>query len=196
MYTLYKTEGIVLESADTGESNKYISILTKDFGFIKALARSAREEKSKLRYSLQDLSYINTSLVRGRDIWRITGAKEHYNLYRELSGEMDKLRMLIRVFALLKRLLHGEEKNESLFLTVVNGIDFARGNRLDGDSLINVEYIVVLRILAELGYVAKKSAFDSLLSSSAITHSTIAGLFPIRDSALIAINRALAESQL
>ena len=112
---IYKTEGFVLGSVNIGEANQYLSLFTKDLGLVKATARSVREERSKLRYSLQHFSYSSFSLVRGRNVWRITGAQEKYNIFHDCKGDKEKQQMLARLFSLLQRLLAGEEKNEHLF---------------------------------------------------------------------------------
>ena len=52
----YKTEAFILGSISTGEANRFIDIFTKELGRIRATARSVREERSKLRFSLQDFS--------------------------------------------------------------------------------------------------------------------------------------------
>jgi len=102
-----------LGGTNIGEGHRYITLFTKDLGLVKAHARSVREERSRLRYSLQHFSYSDFSLVRGRDVWRITGAREHYNIHRALSAERQKQVMVSRLFALLERLLHGEEKKRA-----------------------------------------------------------------------------------
>ena len=114
-HTLYTTECIVLGSRDSGEANRYISLFTREIGLVHAVARSVREEKSKLRYCLQDFSFTDATLVRGREVWRITGAEERYSLHQELKDENGKLFVATQILNLLQRLVHGEEKNDYLF---------------------------------------------------------------------------------
>jgi len=72
MYRTYTTEAVVLGSRDAGEANKYYFLLTRELGLIHAFAQGVRELKSKLRYSLAELSYVKVSLVRGKEKWRLT----------------------------------------------------------------------------------------------------------------------------
>ena len=108
MHHIYQTEGIVLERRPVGEAGIYVSIFTRDFGFLRADARGCRSLASKLRYSLQDFSRSNISLVRGRNSWRVTGAYLIENLNSELKECREKLFLSARVFSLLRRLLHGD----------------------------------------------------------------------------------------
>ncbi|HVZ76226.1 MAG TPA: recombination protein O N-terminal domain-containing protein, partial [Candidatus Paceibacterota bacterium] len=53
MHALFVTEGIVLGKRGVGEANMFLAILTREQGLLKASARSARREQSKLRYALE-----------------------------------------------------------------------------------------------------------------------------------------------
>lgn len=200
MYTIHKTEGFILGGGNMGEANRYISIFTKDIGLVKVVARSAREERSKLRYGLQDFSHSGISLVRGRDVWRLTGASEQYNLHQEFCDSKDKLIVLARIFSLLRRLLHGEEKNDELFEVLSCGFEFTRDNVLNEELLKNFECIIALRILYTLGYAAKKSeereCFKEFLNSPHLNHIILENVSAVKDSMISEINKALKESHL
>jgi len=193
---LYKTKGFVLGGINAGEANRYISLFTKDIGLVRAVAKSVREERSKLRYSLQDFSYSDISLVRGRDVWRVTGAAEHYNIHRVLEGQKEKQAVVVRLFSLLRRLLHGEEKNDHLFSTLVAGHTFLQNTELDANALENFECIVVLRILYALGYVGEQEQFEELMNAPELSGDMLTKIAPMRRAAVSEINRALKESQL
>ncbi len=76
MHHIYHTEGIILGSKAYGEAGKCYYIFTKDLGMIFASAQGVRKISSKLRYVLQDFSYIKLDLVRGKDFWRLTSASK------------------------------------------------------------------------------------------------------------------------
>src|SRR3989344_4658930 len=112
---VYDTEGFILGSTPLGEANHLISVLTQELGFIRGFARSSRRENSKLRYALQNLSFVRLSLVRGKEMWRIIGAHEGEQMYRELCHDEAKLALLGNLRALLMRLVQGEDRHEHLF---------------------------------------------------------------------------------
>ncbi|HJO89591.1 MAG: DNA repair protein RecO [Candidatus Pacebacteria bacterium] len=196
MHTLYSTECIVLGGVDSGEANKYISLFTKDIGLVKAVAKSVREEKSKLRYCLQDFSITLATLVRGKEVWRITGAEERYNLHNELKGDNEKLFTITQILNLLQRLVHGEEKNDYLFDTLSNGLEFIKREKINKDALKNFEHLIVLRILYSLGYIAKKDNFDKLLQKTFVSEELLKEAESRRKDIIFAINRALKEAHL
>ena len=196
MHTLYSTECIVLGGVDSGEGSKYISLFTKDIGLVRAVAKSVREEKSKLRYCLQDFSCTYATLVRGKEVWRITGAEERYNLHNELKGESEKIFTITQILNLLQRLVHGEEKNEYLFDTLSCGFEFIKTEKMDRDALKNFEHLVVLRVLYSLGYIAKENNFTELLRLTEINEELLSDTLSRRKDIIFAINRALKEAHL
>jgi hypothetical protein len=86
MYHKHTTHAFVLDVSTSGEKNHFVTLFTREFGMIKAKAQSVRVMDSKLRYALQEYSYIEVSLVKGKDIWRITNALPIYNFYFELMS--------------------------------------------------------------------------------------------------------------
>lgn len=195
-HTLYSTECIVLGSRDSGEANKYISLFTKEMGLVRAVAKSVREERSKLRYSLQDFSVTSATLVRGREVWRITGAEERYSLHQEIKDDNDKLFIITQILNLIGRLVHGEERNEYLFDTLHNSLEFLRREKLDKEILKNFEHLTVLRILYSLGYIANKEELSEVLQGTYVDKDLLKKTQTARKQIVLAINNALKEAHL
>ena len=85
MYHIHTTHALVVGMLPVGEKHYFVNLFTKDFGMIRAKAQSVRVNVSKLRFALQEYSFVNISLVRGKDTWRITNAEPIYNIYFELK---------------------------------------------------------------------------------------------------------------
>ena len=157
-YHIYHTEGFIIDSIDAGEANKLLTLYTEDLGLVRAAAQAVRTLGSKLRPSIQDLSFASLALVRGKEVWRLTGAKKLISLYDKrlsLGGRV----VLARILSLVKRLVAGESRNNELFaiLSTLSSFCFKerglfkedRGASKDMESL---EMIASLRVLASLGY--------------------------------------------
>lgn len=153
---IYQTEALVLKGVKIRESNLFVDVFTRELGLIRAAVQSARKESSKMRYSLQDYTHLDVSLVRGREVWRVTGASEYSNGYYKLRDEQHKLLLLKKINSLLLRLLHGEEKNEQLYDGVISFNKYLEKNHIKTEDCLAIECLTVLRILYHLGYVAKK----------------------------------------
>ena len=104
-------------------------MFTRNFGLILAQVQSIRNLKSKLRYSLQDLSYSNIDLVRGKGGWRIISARNKENIFHILntSEHIVAMTMLSRIVILLRRLVKGEEENQQLFSDIMSLYDVLKG---------------------------------------------------------------------
>src|SRR5664279_2208052 len=121
MHHIYHTEGIILGSRNYGEAGKCYYIFTRDLGMIYASASGVRKMSSKLRFVLQDFSYIKVDLVQGRDFWRVTSASKT-NMLEQISKNKETFGVFSNIANLLKRLLAGVEPNESLFADLINGL--------------------------------------------------------------------------
>jgi recombinational DNA repair protein (RecF pathway) len=196
MYHLYHTQAFVLRSTDTGEANKYYSLFTREFGLIRASAQSVRAAHSKLRPGLIDYAHTNISLVRGKNTWRLTSAVSIGNVYQELSGSKEVSRMFARSFALLSRLLQGEEKNAELFDHVLSAYHFARHGSYNSMFVSNFEYVLVLRILHSLGYVGSAPEIVGFINSLYWSDEVLQRMDHVKVSALQEINKSLKASQL
>ena len=192
MHHIYHTEGIILGSKNYKEADKYFYIFTRDLGLIYASAQGIRKMSSKLRFVLQDFSYIKVDLVSGRDIFRITSASAN-NLLNEIKNKKENFKIFVNITRLLRRLLAGVEPNEILFQDVVNGL-FVLENANVPD-LPNVEMIIVLRILNNLGYIGKVEDWENLIKSP-FEDGLIFEASRSRSKVLKYINKALKETHL
>ena len=196
MYSIYTTEGFILKSVSSGEADKFFTILTKDFGLIRAESRGVRKFDSKLRYALQDFSLVNFSLIRGREKWRIGSASLIKNVFADLRGKFGSLALIARVSALLSRLLTGEEKNSALFEHVKNAVIFISDDDHSDLVLQNVEYLLVLRILYSLGYLGASPDWSVFTSSPFFETELLMKMEQSKRQAIATINKSLKESHL
>lgn len=204
MHEIYQTEGLVLKSKDLGEADKNLFVFTKDFGLIKIIAQGLRKIASKLRYGLQEFSFAQVSLVRGKNVWRMTNALCDSNFYFSLSGNKKKLIVISRVLNLLNQLVPEEEKNENLYLTIRQALLFLERTELEDKDLPSFENITVLRILYCLGYFDKDKKLneetfylyflDLLEWSDSLLKKM--GEEKIKQQVIVDINKSLRSSQL
>ena len=159
MHQILATEGVVLGKRPLGEANTLIFLFTKEAGLLKVSARSARLSRSKLRYGLEPLTVGRYALVRGRHEWKLTGTGR---LSRELfDTPPERRRALGRIAKLLLRLIHGEEQVGELYGVALAGFEALVA--VPESDVEHVECLLVLRILAHLGYVPDRPEIAGLL---------------------------------
>ena len=149
---------------------------------------------SKLRFSLQDFSLTEVSLVRGKEVWRLTGAKlvKENNLLKKYPANFL---ILFRLSRLLLRLLHGEEKNEKLFDLLLQTLSFL-DQPFTSKELKTLEIIAVLRILRCLGYFGQEKALENFAENIVWNKQILQDFLGEQARALVLINYALKETQL
>lgn len=192
-HTHYVTDALVLGGTPVGEANRYLSLLTREFGLVAALARGVRFERSKLRFALADGRACTLTLLRGREVWRITGAMPAA-WAPALSRKEAALRA--RLFALLRRLLPGEERNDELFAIIEDALSFLAREHPQGASLAALEELSVLRALGALGYRSRAPALAPLLGAEPVGSVTLARAAALHRPLVSEINSLLSASHL
>ena len=132
----YATESFVLASYETAEHDRTYKLFTKEFGLIFARATSVRKLESKLRTHLQVGRMTRVTLVKGKEIWRITGGEE-YHCYPLLRDD---------VFKLLERFVRGEGVQKTLFTHMKDIV--STGNVDERTGRLLATYL----LLVDLGY--------------------------------------------
>ncbi len=163
---------------------------------IGAVAQGIRLAQSKLRYHVQDFSFCMVSIVRGKEVWRLTGAHGI-----DFEGNTKSGTLHIKILKLLKRLLQGEEKNEKLF-EIVEAL-YARGANeqnvapldLEREDDEIIECLTVLRILNILGYISSGN-LTHYLKNNSLSKDIINEAKRDKSRIVMVINSALKESQL
>ncbi|MEK7072118.1 MAG: DNA repair protein RecO, partial [Patescibacteria group bacterium] len=190
MHHIYHTEGIILGSRNFGEAGRYYSIFTRDFGLVSASAQGVRKMSSKLRFVLQDFAYLKIDLVKGKDFWRVTNATKTNKLENLSNPEIFKV--FINISKLLKRLLAGEDANTALFFDLLHGLSVLEKSKTK-EEINNVEAIIVLRVLHNLGYIGNSESLEDLIKSP-FEEDLVFRVSKNRTKILYQINKALKET--
>ena len=182
-----------MDSANREEADKLFSIFTRDLGMIYATAQGIRKMSSKLRFVLQDFAYLKIDLVAGKNIFRVTSASKT-NVLEKITKTPETFRVFANIARLLKRLLAGVEPNEALFADVLKGL-FALEKTKTKEDLLNIEAIIVLRILNNLGYIGEHEILQNLIKSP-FEENIVFEASKSRAKILHQINKALKETHL
>lgn len=167
---IYQTKAFIIDSVDVGEANKLLTIFTADFGLVHVSAQGVRIMKSKLRPSIQDLSYSKIALVRGKEYWRLTSAEKLISLY-DKRVHLPVRKVIAQSLQFVKRLTAGEAKHDELFdmLSKLFTFCFENSKQLaaheDGPKtgvLPALKLIIDFRVLESLGYGSDDAEFNDI----------------------------------
>lgn len=160
-HRLYRTEGLIIDRRDVGESSRLFFILTRDFGLVSVLAQGIRALASRLRYQTQSGYLLRLDLVRGREFWRLTGALRSEE-WAPLANDPVKLVAAAALHRLLRRLIRGETSQPELFLELKSGLSFITTNDLSLSARRSFLIVAGLRLVYHLGYLAPRPELEFL----------------------------------
>lgn len=184
-----------MSAVPAGESNRYMHVLTKNFGLIGANVQGVRELRSKLRFSLGLFSHAELALVRGKDVWRVTSAIPLQS-YEALFFDKEKLHIFARIASLVRRLVVGETEHTALFDFIFRAALFLATEKLTAKELLYTEALVALSILDVLGYGEKTSQLNHFVGLPPIDKKLLIAFEPEYAKAVSSISRSLRESHL
>lgn len=115
----YKTEGIIIRVRDYKEADRIITVFTRDYGKVQAIAKGCRKQKSRKRGIIQLFTYGDFAFYRGRTLDTVTQCegKESFGVLRE---DLDRMAYGAYLAELLDGLVPSGEPHEDVFcLTLV-----------------------------------------------------------------------------
>jgi recombinational DNA repair protein (RecF pathway) len=185
--------GVVVRKAPSGDGSTRVLLYTDGAGLVWVHAQSAREERSQLRQHIQVGTRGVYSLVRGRDVWRLSGVLRTENMHFELSEKSEAQKTLQRVLLFVRQFVRGEG-SDPYFFTVLWGF-FDSLDTYEGEALKNAEHAVILRMLAALGYVEGGDRVHRFLEAS-YDNLTLEDVGKERKALLAVINEGISASGL
>ena len=194
MHHIYHTEAFVLGSRQHGEDSKVITLYTEELGLVRARAQGIRKISSKLRFTLQNFSYAQVDLVRGKEVWRITTATPLFS-NSDILNSPQREQVIARIASLVSRLVAGEEPNTEIFFILIKLCDILRSEIADDPAFCSkIELFYVAKILMSLGYLSRSS--HDLVSKEIDMIPEDFNNAQYRQKLIAEINEALALSQL
>lgn len=150
------TKGLVIKEQTIGESDRLVTLLTADFGLVKAFVRRAKQLKSRLNSATTLFAYCDFSLYRSKDAFVVDDAVP-IEVFFNLRQDIDRL-TLAQYFAQLAYELSAEEQpqDELLRLTLNSLHLLCMGEK----SITQIKAVFEFRALCLGGYMPSVLACD------------------------------------
>lgn len=191
-HTIYNTEAFVLSSKNSGEADRLFELFTKDFGVVSAKATGIRKIEAKARFVVQDFRYVDISLVKGKNYWRLISARPIHEL-NSIKSLATSSR--IRSLQLIQKLAPKEEQLENLFKELVNAYSFSSKIHPDKEEMSGLEALLALKILHSLGYWGDEQG-DKYFVTSPFDNETIEKINKTRKYIIKELNKSLKATHL
>ncbi|MGH3457059.1 DNA repair protein RecO [Aeromicrobium sp.] len=85
--SLYRDAGVVLRTHKLGEADRIITLLTRDRGLVRAVARGVRKTTSRFGGRLEPFMHVDLQLAEGRSLDVITQVETISAFARDLGGD-------------------------------------------------------------------------------------------------------------
>lgn len=113
MVPTYRDHAVVLRTHKLGEADRIITLLTRDHGKVRAVARGVRRTSSKFGGRLEPFSHVDLQFATGRSLDVITQAVSLNQYGRPLAGDFGRWTMGQVMVETADRLV-AEEKEPAL----------------------------------------------------------------------------------
>ncbi len=159
----YSDTGIVVRVMDSGEADKYISIISENHGLIQLMARGVRRPASKKSPHLDLFNLIKFSVGRG-DSTRYLNQVESISFFPAIKSDYSKVGISMTIAEILTNTLPVDVEDREIFLSLKS---FLEGlERAENKKEINgLGRRFGLFLLRHLGYPPPKSPDTDNLSS-------------------------------
>lgn len=191
---IYHAEAIILGAFPSGEGDRLLYCYTRELGLVLAHAKSIREARSRLRYSLQLFSHARIDLIRGRHGWKLISATP-ITSFRDIWGHPGRRHVAAQHLRLVRRLIQGEEPHDTLFDELLRGFHLLSSID-EHETLKDAELLLVVRLLNALGYWGEQQMFFPVVDGVLISEENLKQMRPLRTRILTEVNQALLSTQL
>jgi DNA repair protein RecO (recombination protein O) len=144
----FRVEGVILRHADWGETDRLVTLYTRERGKVRALAKGARKIRSRKAGHLEPFTRVTLQLARSHDLPIVTQA-DTLDAYLPIHEDLAKTGQAAYIVELLDRFTYEDDtENYGIFRLLTEVL-----SRLEkeSDPWLAIRYYEV-RLLDLLGY--------------------------------------------
>ncbi len=148
--SLYRDQAVVIRTQKLGEADRIITMLTREHGRIRCVAKGVRRTKSKFGARLEPGSHIDVQLFIGKTFDTVTQVEAIENFGDELSRDYRRWTITSAILETAERFT-SQEREPALqeYQLVVGGLRALAEDRHDSSLILDA---FLLRSLALGGY--------------------------------------------
>lgn len=147
--TLYRDEAVVLRTHKLGEADRIVTLLTRQHGKVRAVAKGVRRTRSRFGARLEPFMMTDVQLYEGRSLDTVTQAETLAPYGERLVADYPSYTAGTAMLETAERLTEEREPAVQQFLLLVGGLRTLAGGEHDS-SLVLDAYL--LRSLSVAGW--------------------------------------------
>lgn len=142
------TKGLVIREQTIGESDRLVTLLTADYGLVRAFVRGAKQMKNRLASSTSLFAYSDFSLYRGRDAFSVDNASP-IEVFFDLRKDIERLAVAQYFAQLAYELAEEEQPAPEMLSVLLNSLHLLCNSNKD---IRIIKSVVEFRFLSLSGY--------------------------------------------
>ncbi len=128
------TDALVLRVTDTGESDRLVTLLTSEYGVLRAFANRAKKINNRMHGATQSLCYGDFSIYKSRDSYIIDDATAK-EVFFGLREDIEKLSLAQYFCALASELVPEMEPARDYLRVTLNSLHLLEKQRRSNDFI-------------------------------------------------------------
>lgn len=154
----YKTEGIILKRRNSGEADRVLTIFTKHYGKIYAVARGVRRITSRRGGNVEIFTHVSVFLIEGK-VTNILTEAETIHSFQELRKDLQSVGYAYTICELIDKLLPEKQDHENVFYSAVNALLMLNKKEQKGEVVVEEFEKELMRLL---GFWPKDKPFENI----------------------------------
>lgn len=150
------TDGLVVTEKSTGESDRIVTLLTRDYGIIRAFVRGAKSVKNKNQSGTSIFAYSKFSIYRGRDAYIVDDAVP-IEVFYKLRENLEFISLAQYFCELVTHLAPEETPAEEHLSVMLNSLYLLSNGKRPQPFL---KAVTELRLMSISGYMPRLLACD------------------------------------
>lgn len=152
----FRTEGVVIRRRNFGEADRILTIYTRDYGKVSALAKGVRRPRSKKAGHIELGNWCKVFVARGKNLDLLTEV-ELRRAFGIANFSQEKANKIYHLLELVESLTAEHHKNREVFILLVHFL-----KRIQEDHDFNLlSSVFKIKLLSLLGFFSSKSLKDS-----------------------------------
>lgn len=149
-----KTKGLILKQSDFGEANRILTIFTKEYGIIKAVAYGAKSIRNKNSASTQVMTYADFILLKTNKDMMSIQSSEIIDSFFGVKEDITKLSLCVYFADLIYSLLNMNSPDDEMLSLVLNSVYALSYKDIDVEKM---RAVFELKAMALGGYMPNMS---------------------------------------
>jgi len=141
---LYRDEGIVLRTHKLGEADRIVSVLTRNHGKVRAVAKGVRKTKSRFGARLEPPTHIQLQVYEGRGELHIVDQAETIDHFGAIRSDLDRLTRAVSMLETADQLGLEGEPNPALYQMLLGALRALAGS--SGPLVVPAFFLKVLSL--------------------------------------------------